>query len=124
MLTMQLKNVAQVQNNPPMREVLGTGGTSGVLPWGTIDFSIGEPIIWTYAPSTAPLTIKALTQGFEQPNSTANSFLDASVIYAPSSCIGANNGSASLNILSSSFKDKVFMAYVFIKVYTFSIYSK
>lgn len=99
---MQLTTFAQVQNNPPMRQVLGSGGTTGVLPWGTIDFTIGEPIIWTYAPATTPLTVKVLTQGFQQPNTSSGGFLDASVIYSPSSCIGANNGSASLNILSAT----------------------
>lgn len=99
---MQLTTFAQVQNNPPMRQVLGSGGTTGVLPWGTIDFTIGEPIIWTYDTTTASISVKALTQGFQQPNSAANSFLDANVIFGPSSCIGANNGSASLNILSAT----------------------
>ena len=93
---------AQVQNNPPMRDVISSGGTTAVLPWGSIDFTIGEPIIWTYAPVVTPLTVKVLTQGFHQPNSAANSFLDANVIYANSTCIGANNGSASINILSTT----------------------
>lgn len=93
---------AQVQNNPPMRDVISSGGTTAVLPWGSIDFTIGEPIIWTYAPTVTPLTVKVLTQGFHQPNSAANSFLDANVIYANSTCIGANNGSASINILSTT----------------------
>lgn len=101
MLTMHLTISAQVQNNPPMREISSSGGASGVLPWGTIDYTIGEPMVWTYSPATAPLTIKVLTQGFHQPN-TANSSLDANVIFANASCIGANNGSASLNIFSAT----------------------
>lgn len=103
MLVMQLTIKAQVQNNPPMREVIGsTGGTSGTsFSWGTIDFTVGEVMTWTYDTATAALNIKALTQGFNQPN-TANSSLDANVIFANSSCIGANNGSASLNILSAT----------------------
>ncbi len=100
-LMLQLTTNAQVQNNPPMRDVLSSGGTSAVLPWGTIDYTIGEPIIWTYAPTITPLTVKVLTQGFHQPN-LANSSLDANVIFADASCIGANNGSASLNILSAT----------------------
>jgi gliding motility-associated-like protein len=94
---------AQVQNNPPMRQVLSTaGGTSGsALPWGSIDYTVGEPIIWTYAPAVTPLTIKVLTQGFQQPSSSSSS-LDANVIYSDASCIGGNNGNASLNLLSAT----------------------
>src|ERR1043166_4456239 len=74
---------SQVQNNPPMRQVLGTtGGTSGAtLPWGSVDYTVGEPIIWTYAPAVTPLTVKVLTQGFQQP-SNAGSSLEANVIYS------------------------------------------
>ncbi|MBA3972161.1 MAG: hypothetical protein H0X46_08460, partial [Bacteroidetes bacterium] len=86
-----------------MREVIGsTGGTSGTsFPWGTIDFTVGEVMTWTYDTASASLNVKALTQGFNQPN-TANSSLDANVIFANATCIGANNGSASLNILSAT----------------------
>ncbi|MFL5763842.1 MAG: gliding motility-associated C-terminal domain-containing protein [Bacteroidia bacterium] len=103
MLLFYLGSFAQVQNNPPMRQVISSaGGTSGTtLPWGTIDYTVGEPIIWTYSPAVTPLTIKVLTQGFQQP-STANSSLDANVIYSNASCIGGNNGNASLNLLSAT----------------------
>lgn len=104
MLFLHLTTTAQVQNNPPMRDVLSSGGgTSGsTLPWGTIDFTVGEVMVWTYAPGVSPLTIKVLTQGFQQPPSGSNSSLDANVIFSDASCIGANNGSASLNILSAT----------------------
>ncbi len=104
MLIMHLTTIAQVQNSTPMRQVLSSGGASsspGVFPWGTMDYTIGEPMVWTYT-ATSTLNVKALTQGFQQPNNSANSFLDANVIFAPASCIGANNGSASLNILSAT----------------------
>lgn len=101
LLMMQLAAIAQVQNNPPMRDVIGSGGSTAVLPWGTIDYTIGEAVVWTYAPPVTPLNVKVLTQGFHQPNS-ANSSLDANVIFANASCIGANNGSASLNIISAT----------------------
>lgn len=83
------------------QQVIGsTGGTSGtLLPWGSVDYTVGETIIWTYDTASFPLTVKALTQGFHQPN-PANSSLDANVIFANASCIGGNNGSASVNILS------------------------
>lgn len=83
------------------QQVIGsTGGTSGaLLPWGSVDYTVGETIIWTYDTASFPLTVKALTQGFHQP-SPANSSLDANVIFADASCIGGNNGSASVNILS------------------------
>ncbi len=101
MLFVHLTTMAQVQNNPPMRQVLSSGGASAVLPWGSIDYTVGEIMVWTYAPGTTPLNVKVLTQGFQQPN-TANSSLDANVIFANASCIGANNGSASLNLLSAT----------------------
>jgi gliding motility-associated-like protein len=103
MLLSYLGSLAQVQNNPPMRQVLSTaGGTSGsVFPWGSLDYTVGEPIIWTYAPAVTPLTVKVLTQGFHQPN-TASSSLDANVVYSDASCIGGNNGNASLNLLAAT----------------------
>jgi len=103
MLVMHLTTNAQVQNNPPMREVISSGGaTSGAaFTWGTLDYTIGEVMVWTYSPGITPLNVKVLTQGFHQPN-TANSSLDANVIFSNTSCIGANNGSASLNIFSAT----------------------
>jgi gliding motility-associated-like protein len=102
-LLLQLSSIAQVENNPPMREVISSGGaTSGVsFTWGTLDYTVGEVMVWTYSPGITPLNVKVLTQGFHQPN-TANSSLDANVIFSNTSCIGANNGSASLNIFSAT----------------------
>lgn len=99
MLVLPLTTKAQLQIS---QEVLGSTGNSQVLPSGnTIDFTVGEAIVWTYYQPTSPLSVKGLTQGFHQPGS-ANSSLDANVIFADASCIGANNGSASLNILSAT----------------------
>jgi gliding motility-associated-like protein len=93
---------AQVQTNPPMRQVLGTTGNTGTLPSGTtIDYTVGEVMVQTYSPSTAPFTIKTLTQGFQQPLSVSNS-LTVDGMSVNSTCIGANNGSASLAVLASS----------------------
>ena len=103
MLIFQLK--AKAQFDTISQQVIGSAGGSaaaGVFPWGTLDYTVGETVVWTYDTTTATISVKALTQGFQQPNSAANSFLDASVIYGASSCIGANNGSASLNILSAT----------------------
>jgi gliding motility-associated-like protein len=102
-LLLQLSSIAQVENNPPMREVISSGGaTSGAsFTWGTLDYTVGEVMVWTYSPGITPLNVKVLTQGFHQPN-TANSSLDANVIFSDASCIGANNGSASLNIFSAT----------------------
>lgn len=101
MLFVQLTSKAQFDTIS--QQVIGsTGGTSGgAFAWGTVDYTVGETIIWTYDTASFPLSVKALTQGFQQPNAV-NSTLDANVISANSSCIGANNGSASLNILSST----------------------
>lgn len=80
---------AQVQNNPPMRNVLGTSGGTGTLPSGmTIDYTVGECMVTT----AGPFSTKFLTQGFQQPND-ANSTLNESVNSVNSTCIGANNGS-------------------------------
>ena len=62
---------AQVQTNPPMRQVLSTTGSSATLPSGiTIDYTVGECMVNTYA-SASPSLVKIITQGFEQPT-TAN----------------------------------------------------
>lgn len=93
---------AQVQNNPPMQQVLGTSGNTGTTATGnTIDYTIGEVMVQTYSPATAPFTIKTITQGFQQPTSINNS-LTVDGMSVNSTCIGANNGSASLAILSST----------------------
>ena len=87
LLFMQLTSKAQFDTIS--QQVIGSSGgmsATGVFPWGTMDYTVGEPIIWTYTPGTTPLTIKALTQGFHQPNS-ANSSLDANVIFNDASCI-------------------------------------
>lgn len=93
---------AQVQNNPPMQQVLGTSGNTGTTAAGTtIDFTVGEVMVQTYSPATAPFTLKTLTQGFQQPRSVNNS-LTVDGMSVNSTCIGANNGSASLAVLTST----------------------
>lgn len=88
---------SQVQPNP--RQVLGsTGGTSGAtLPWGTIDYTVGEVMTTTYTPGS-PFTIKTLTQGFQQPDNT----LGATEASISSTCIGANNGSIALTPINAN----------------------
>lgn len=86
------------------QQVIGSaGGTAavGVFSWGTLDYTVGEAVIWTYDTATTPFTVKVLTQGFQQPN-TANSSLDVNVSSTDATCIGGNNGSAILNLLSAT----------------------
>ncbi|MCE9538785.1 MAG: hypothetical protein K8R85_06160, partial [Bacteroidetes bacterium] len=45
MLGLYHTTTAQVQNVPPMRQVLGTTGGSGTFPWGTIDYTVGEVMV-------------------------------------------------------------------------------
>lgn len=81
--------------------VIASGGnySSGTLSsLGTITLSstVGECITTTVQPGTTPFTIKALTQGFQQPTNTSAT-LSINVLSANSSCISANNGSVMLN---------------------------
>ncbi len=60
---------AQVQTNPPMRQVIATTGGTKTLAFGTIDYTVGECMITTYS-SGIPAIVKVVTQGFQQPTST------------------------------------------------------
>ena len=92
---------AQIQTNPPMRQVIGNTGNTATTPSGnTFDYTIGEVMVETYT-NGAPFTIKTLTQGFQQPL-LMNNTLTISAMSVNSTCIGANNGSASLAILTST----------------------
>lgn len=92
---------AQVQNNPPMMNVIGSvGGSSapGLFPSGiSIDYTVGEVMIQT----AGPFNTKFLTQGFQQPNA-ANSTLNETVNSVNASCIGALNGSVMFQNLSAT----------------------
>jgi gliding motility-associated-like protein len=89
---------AQVQNNPPMRNVLGTAGSSGTLPSGnTIDYTVGECVVAT----VGPFNTKFLTQGFQQSDGSSST-LNETVNSVNSSCSGANNGSVMFQNISST----------------------
>ncbi len=94
---------AQVFDTVPMRHVLGTtGGSSapGVLPWGTIDYTVGEVVVTSDSVSSPPFsTFKWLTQGFQQPDKNA---LVVDAVGVNSTCIGADNGSANLGVKDST----------------------
>lgn len=91
--------VAQIQNTPPMRQVIATSGGSGTISnWGTIDYTVGEAIIITESvdSSSYPFSsLRYLTQGFQQPESNDLIVVEAIVNV---SCIGANNGSITLSV--------------------------
>jgi gliding motility-associated-like protein len=101
MLFLHLAINAQVQSTPPMRNVQSSAGGTYTAPSGnSYDYTVGEVMVDTYIPGS-PFTVKALTQGFQQPNS-ANSTLNINELFVNSSCIGANNGSANLQVLAST----------------------
>ena len=90
---------AQVSITP---QVIGTSGTTGTTVSGnTVDYTVGEVMVETYSPTVAPFTIKHLTQGFQQPSSTSNA-LNINVSSVNSTCIGANNGSISIQIVTAT----------------------
>lgn len=90
---------AQVQNVPPMRQVLGTTGGSGTFPWGTIDYTVGEVMVTTDSTASPFSSVKWLTQGFQQPDDNS---LSVEAVGVNSTCIGASNGSANLSVINNS----------------------
>jgi gliding motility-associated-like protein len=89
---------AQVQSNPPMRQVLGTVGGTGTLPSGNIiDYTVGECVVTT----VGPFNTKYLTQGFQQ-SDASGSTLNETVNTVNSSCTGANNGSVMFQNISAT----------------------
>ncbi len=102
-ISISIAGFAQIQTNPPMRQVLGTAGNTGTTAAGnTIDYTVGEVMVQTYSPATSPFTIKTLTQGFQQPLSASSITLTINTMSVNSTCIGGNNGSASIAILTST----------------------
>ena len=87
---------AQIQNSPPMRQVLGTTGGTATSATMTLDYTVGEPMVETYTPGTG-FTIKTITQGFQQPYNNA---LSIHLINTNSTCIGANNGTITIQALT------------------------
>lgn len=101
LLTLGLHHTAaaQVQNVPPMRQVLGTAGGSGTFPWGTIDYTVGEVMVTSDSTASPFSSVKWLTQGFQQPEDNAFS---VEAVGVNSTCIGASNGSANLSVINNS----------------------
>lgn len=95
--------VAQIENDPPMREVISAGGGSFDLGWGTIDFTIGEAVIVSHqvSPSDDFPGFEWLTQGFQQPTDGGLKVSYENGI-TNSSCIDANNGSIVFKVISST----------------------
>lgn len=78
----------------------GTGTLSSTGPI-SLSYTVGECIVTTLQPASTPFSVKALTQGFQQPTSTTST-LSINVISANSSCISASNGSVMLNPVTST----------------------
>jgi gliding motility-associated-like protein len=97
MLILNFTATAQVQLTPEVMS--STGGTHTTPAGNTFDYTVGEVMVASYIGS--PFTVKDLTQGFHQPNS-ANSSLNINELFVNSSCKGANNGSANLQVLAST----------------------
>ena len=68
---------AQIQTNPPMRDVLATAGGSKTFSFGTIDYTVGECMVTTYSSGT-PAVVKVITQGFQQPITASDTTKKAS----------------------------------------------
>lgn len=95
--------VAQIENDPPMREVISAGGGSFDLSWGTIDFTIGEAVIVSHqvSPSDDFPGFEWLTQGFQQPNENGL-FVSTEEGIINSSCKGANNGRVTIKVINAT----------------------
>lgn len=95
--------VAQIETDPPMRQVISAGGGTANFSWGSIDYTVGEAVVASVqvTPSDDFPGFEFLTQGFQQPTdgglkvSTENGITN-------SSCIGANNGSVVFKVISST----------------------
>lgn len=84
---------AQIQTNPPVRQVLGTtGGSAEIVNWGTVDYTVGEVIVTSAytTPSSSFPGFEWLTQGFQQPENMGLVVVVDTI--EKSLCIGANNG--------------------------------
>lgn len=90
---------AQVQFDTTVQRVISSGGSTASVPWGTVDYTIGEAIITSDTTSSPFSSVKWLTQGFQQP---AGSGLIIKVVGVNATCIGGRNGSASIAIRSAS----------------------
>ncbi len=95
---------APIQTDPPMRQVIGSTGGSGVFTWGsklvTIDYTVGEVMVTTDSiTSPQPFSsFKFLTQGFQQPD---NYGLSVYAVSVNSTCKNAKNGSINLSVINS-----------------------
>ncbi|MDQ3048505.1 MAG: gliding motility-associated C-terminal domain-containing protein [Bacteroidota bacterium] len=97
-LILLISVTAKSQIDTIARQVLGTTGGSAVVALSsgmvTIDFTVGECMVTTIGPPS-PFTVKNLTQGFQQPETTNNA-LNISVSSVNSTCTGASNGAISI----------------------------
>lgn len=89
---------AQVQFNPPPRQVIASSGNYSTASWGSISATVGETIIETFGPATN-ITI---TQGFQQPSSSITLGLSLTDVETNLSCNGADDGTATITVLSGS----------------------
>lgn len=114
-----LNGQVQIQNDPPVRQVLSTTGGSANVGFATIDYTVGDVIVTTE--STTPPGFQSfqwLTQGFQQPTTNALDIKDSAIHIV---CSGANNGSIKFRIKSSN--GKVYIKFgngSFDTVYTFN----
>lgn len=93
---------AQIQINPPMRQVIASGGGTSDFSWGSIDFTIGEVIITSVsvAPSDDFPGFEWLTQGFQQPDNGLVVSNEGGIVN--SSCSGGNNGRITIKVINST----------------------
>lgn len=90
---------AQIETNPPMRQVISSGGGSDSISWGSIDFTIGEAIITTLYATDNSGGFTDLTQGFQQPDDRFFVSIENGIV--PSPCIGADKGSITFTVVNA-----------------------
>lgn len=93
---------AQIQTNPPVRQVIASGGGTSDFSWGSIDFTIGEAVITSISvtPSNDFPGFEWLTQGFQQPDNGLVVSTEGGIVN--SSCKGANNGRVTIKVINAT----------------------
>ncbi len=86
--------LAQVQNDPPMRQVLGTTGSTVAFLGGTIDYTVGEVMVNTDSATSQNAGFKWLTQGFQQPDVNV---LCENAKAVNATCTGGKDGKVNLS---------------------------
>lgn len=109
----------QIQNSPPVRQVLSTTGGSANVGFAVIDYTVGEVIVTTQSINPPGFqSFQWLTQGFQQPSTNALIISDS--VNQPV-CTGADNGNITFRVKSAN--GTVYLKFgngIFDTIYTFT----